>query len=208
MAISREFEIFKVTPNSERLKEFRESFVKTLECPTLYKVLSSNPNWFYYRHGIYDVNEELMGTFFQFGMSKLKEKSDTVSGIFQEFVNKGCSSTEFVKGIRYEGEETYIYSLSSLISKIGRNYTLSPVIPINRDLYNLFKIELGDFMAIEENDLRQYSEFFKVSDKPIFVTTQNRLRESYNNAMISYPEYLESVKELESKERLIKSLRK
>lgn len=205
--MSRQFEIFEITPNSEKLRTFRNSFVHTIERPTLYKILSSSPNWFYYRRGVYDVREQLGGSFFQFAMVPVKEDTKTIKEAFNDFVKNGCVSTEHVKGIRYEENDRFIFSASVLMSKRGRNYNLNPVIPVSEDIYNLSKVEFGDFLAITTQDLSQYSEFFTVSDKPKLVISRNRIRENYENGLISYPEYLERIAKLDKEEKLVKTLR-
>lgn len=205
--MAREFMRFEIIPNSERLREFRRAFVNTIEIPTLYKVMSSKPNWFYYRRGIYDVSKQLGDTFFQFALVPIKETDEMVKVAFDEFVKTGCVSTEHVKGITYEGQDNFIFSASVLMAKRGRNYNLNPVIPINSDIYNLSKIEFGDFLGISSTDLSQYSEFFNISDNPKEIISKSRLRENFDNGLITYPEYLERIERLEKEERLVKTLR-
>lgn len=206
--MSEQFEIFEVKPRSEKLREFRKAFVDSIECPILYKIISSNSRWFYYRHGIYNVSEQLGDIFFQFGLVPIKEKSENISSLFQEFVHKGPVFSEQVKGINYEGKNSFIFSSSVAMEKRSKNYQLKPVFPINQDVYNLCKIEHGDFLGIEDDDISRYAEFFDISDKPKLVITRHRLRENVNTGLLTYNDYLEKIERLQKQESLVLSLKK
>lgn len=205
--MSKQYEIFGVKPKSEKLREFRKAFVDSIDCPTLYKVISSNPKWFYYRHGIYNVSEQLGDMFFQFGLVPIKENFEAVNGVFQEFALKGPVSSEQIKGINYEGKYSFIFSSSILMEKRKRNYHLGPVIPVNQDVYNLCKIEKGDFLGIEDDDISRYAEFFDISDKPELVITDNRIMKNFKYGLITEAEYREKIASLQKQESLVLSLR-
>lgn len=199
---SKTFEIYEITMNSEKLKEFRQAYVDTFNGPLVNRIISSSPVWFNYDRGLFDADKELKGSFFEFGLAPIRR-------IRKSYIDNFINIAPFrdqVKAVRFEKKDYYIYTPVD-ISKKGRTYQVSPTIIINEDIFNMTKIQARDFSGLTLNDLGRYRDFFKVSDEPYLVITENWLEDLYRNGHITKEEYLRRLGKYEDEVRLIKTLR-
>ena len=195
---NRRFEIYEIIPNVEKLRLFREEYIKMLKSPKTFKVVSNKPNWFYYNKGIYAHK----AGFFEFG---LVPTLDDYQALINQFIYYAPTKSQ-VKALRYNNENIFLYTTSS-IDKCGRTYRVSPVLLINEFIYNLVKIQNRDFDAINLDDLSDYKPFFKVSEEPYSIITENRIEDLYRIGEISHDDYINSLNKYERETRLVKTLK-
>ena len=195
---SKKFEIFEIIPNVDKLKLFREEYIKMLKTPKTVKIVSNKPNWFYYNKGIYIHRKG----FFEFGIVPIEEDHQS---LIKQFIQYGPTKSQ-VKALRYNNDNIYIYTPST-IDKCGRTYRVAPAIVINEDIYNLVKIQNRDFESICLKDLSSYKPFFKVSEEPYSVVSENRIEDLYRIGELSHQEYLDSLNKYEHEARLVKTLK-
>ena len=49
----RNFEIFEVSPNAEKLRQFREEYIRTFEGDLINRIISRSRKWYNYSKGVY-----------------------------------------------------------------------------------------------------------------------------------------------------------
>ena len=200
------FELFDVTPNSSKLRDFRKAFVDSLNPKVFYKIVCNRANWFYYKNGVFDVKKILGSKFFEFSMTPDKSISDDM--IFNDFIEYGVSNVDFVRAVRDLTKTYYFYLPNYSLDKIGRKFVASPVIPLSEDVYNLTLLELKDFRRIDTEDASSYKDFFHVSDVPNFTICKKTLIHYYESGRFSLEEYNNIMCMFDKEEKLIRTLRK
>lgn len=202
--MTKKYELYEILSDCEKLKKLREEYINSLSGNFVSKIVSTKQDWFFYNQGVYVVEKELKGAFFEmeFFPTSLYYKS-----FISDFVLHGPSCNEFVKGISYDGKDKFIYTNSAIVKR-GKNYTVSPAFEISEDLYNLSKIQFRDFGAVTTEDLGKYSEFFIIGDNPYMIIDEVRIEDLYRTGQISRADYKDCLEKYEIEERLVKTLRK
>ena len=202
--MKRRYDLFEIVPESEKLAAFRQAYVDTISQPSVYKVVSSSAEWFYFNHGIYDVKTHLKDEYFEFTFIK---KGDSYPRLFKNFIEYGPKHGSNIKAIRYNGEEKFLYTDSNVITR-GTKYSLEPVIPVSEDIYNLSQIQFRQFSTLELDDLSKYSEFFKVSFTPYASFSEEFIEDLYRTGKINSETYLSLLENLEKEMSLVNTLRR
>lgn len=198
---NKTFELYEITMQCDKLKVFKEEYIKTFNGPLFNRIISSNPKWFE-SNVLFDADTYGKRNFFEFGIAPLKKVNNA---FINGFINSSLHSTQ-VKAVRFEGKDYYIYTNSD-INKKGRTYTVSPTILINEDIYNIAKIQSRDFSGLTISDLTKYRDFFKLSNEPYLIVTESWLEDLYRNGHISKEEYKNRITRYENEVNLVKTLR-
>lgn len=198
---SKRFELYEITMECEKLKTFKEEYIKTFNGPLINRIISSSPKWFE-SNGLFDADTYGKRNFFEFCIVPIKKIN---SSFIDRFVNTSLNSYQ-VKAVRFEGKDYYIYTTNDIYKK-GRTYTVSPTILINEDIYNIAKIQSRDFTGLAVSDLTKYREFFKISSEPYLVVTESWLEDLYRNGHISKEEYKNRITKYENEVNLVKTLK-
>lgn len=206
MITERKFEIFDVKCNIDKLNELKKQYLENLSKPILYKVISNIPSAWNSQMPIYDFDKIFKSKkYYEFGLVPVK-------GLYTYFIDDFTfllpENANQVKAFRRDSEEIYLYSKAQKMFKNGKNYMVCPVILINKDLYNIFKIYFGDYLRVIGEDISVYKDYFSVSDTPRDIVSNSFFYEEYMSGMISQEEYNSHVNYLERREKLVRTLKK
>ncbi len=200
---NKTFNLYPIVANVDKIKIFKEEYLKTINGEITYKILCTHPEWFYFDKGIYDLDKAVKNRFCEFSLLPVCGHYKLVN----DYVSYGAQDSEFLKALRFSGKNIFIYTKSD-IAKRGRVYSVTPVIKINEDLYNIEMINLRNFSSVTTRDLSRYSDFFTVLDEPYQIIEEARIEDLYRTGKISLKQYKEQVKSYENEEILVKTLRK
>lgn len=193
---ARKFELFEILPKSERLKKFREEFIRTINKPLLFKVISNTPYWFI------SNKSYKKGSFFEFGLVPLAIQDESV---IKTFINH-CPGKDEVKHVKIDNKHYFLYTPGTIVKR-GRTFTTLPALVINEDVFNLVKIQNRDFKSVTLDDLQRYSSFFEVKDEPYTTIYESRLEDLYRTGDLTLQQYKETILRYEREETLIRTLR-
>ena len=196
------FSLYPILPNSKKLEEFRREYIRTLNGNVIYRILCTNPRWFYER-GLYDVETILRKRFYEFAFIPYTEES---RDFLQNYIQYGATDIKELKALRVYGENNYIYTNRDL-DKRGRVYSVAPIIKINEDLYNLDMIRLREFSLITTDDLSAYSSFFTVGTDPYYEIEESRIEDLYRTGKITPSQYEQKIASYKREMKLVKNLR-
>lgn len=222
----KNFEIFEVSPNVEKLKQFREEYIRTFEGDLINKIISRSRKWYIYNKGVYTpsaigmsikpiakVNELLAG------FDSNNKKNDifrVYASSVDDFINFGVSGYNQVKALKvnhdsdiefYKPDNQYFYLLEEPQKK-GTSYN-TDVIMINEDLYNMAMIQYRNFAATTTpDDLSRYSDYFFVGSEPYAYLSEEAIGDMQRCGYINGEKMEEIINRLEINDKAILSLKK
>lgn len=222
----RNFEIFEVSPNAEKLRQFREEYIRTFEGDLINRIISRSRKWYNYSKGVYTpstiglsvkqiarANELLAGFDAKDKKNKIfKYYANSVS----DFISYGVSSSNQVKALSIKHDDdieffkpvNQYYYLLEAPQKKGTSY-ITDSISINEDLYNMAMIQYRNFEATTTpEDLSRYAEYFNIGDKPYLFVSEEAIEDWQRCGYVSEDKIEEITKTLSINEKAILSLRK
>lgn len=222
----KNFLVFEVSPNVEKLKQFREEYIRTFEGDLINKIISRSKKWYNYDKGVYvpsvigmsikpvaKVNELLAG--FD-SNNKRNDIFRVYASSVNDFINYGVSGYNQVKALKvdhdndvvlYKPGNQYFYLLEEPQKK-GTSYN-TDVIMINEDLYNMAMIQYRNFVATTTpDDLSRYSDYFFVGSEPYAYLSEEAIGDMQRCGYIDGKKMEEIINRLEINEKAILSLKK
>lgn len=222
----RNFEIFEVSPNAEKLRQFREEYIRTFEGDLINRIISRSRKWYNYSKGVYTPStiglsvkliaraNELLDGF------DAKDKKNKIFRYYansvSDFISYGVSSSNQVKALSIKHDDdieffkpvNQYYYLLEAPQKKGTSY-ITDSISINEDLYNMAMIQYRNFEATTTpEDLSRYAEYFNIGDKPYLFVSEEAIEDWQRCGYVSEDKIEEIMKTLSINEKAILSLRK
>lgn len=167
------YESFEVFPNVEKLRIFREEFLKNFKGDLINKIISRSDKWYKYDKGIYTPSTIGLSIKPLVVKNSEKEVISSHSTDIRDFINYGIQDKKKVSALRLKSNSDVkflnpinkFFFLLEDPQKLGRTYSTT-ALEINEDLYNMAMIQCRNFLATTTpDDLSRYSEFFEVSDE-------------------------------------------
>lgn len=200
---NKKFELFKVVPNEEEIQRAKEEFISSLQTPALFKVISNDPNWFYYTKGVFSQDNMPGHKMFEIVFLPSDRNQKEVISSFQEH----NALVEELKAVNFENDSVFLYTPEDIM-KIGRTYRALNVLPISETLYNIMQIINSNFEAVTKEDLSIYKRFIKrISETPYKTVYESELETLYRLHRITKKEYYRSIESLEKEVSLIRTLK-
>jgi len=222
----KNFEIFEVSPNVEKLRQFREEYIRSFEGDLINKIISRSRKWYNYNKGVYSpspiglsikpiamVNDLLVGFDSD---SKRNETFRNYATSVSDFVNFGAYGSNQVKAlsIKHDSDIEFFkpinqyYYLLEEPQKKGATYTTDAIV-INEDIYNMAMIQFRNFEAVTTpEDLSRYSDFFIVGNETYAFVTEMALEDFQRCGYLKESELEEIISKLETSQKAVLSLRK
>ncbi|MCI8330512.1 MAG: hypothetical protein HFE04_00250 [Bacilli bacterium] len=219
----KNFEIFEVFPNVEKLKQFREEYIKTFKGSLVNKVISRSTKWYKYNEGVYTPSKIGLSTIPIASLNDLLNNDnkrdnssiELLSDIFN-FINYGASNVNQVKALKlkhdgdvefYKPVNKFVYLLQEP-QKRGVSYS-TEVLSINEDLYNMIMIQFRNFVATTTpEDLSRYADFFSVSESPYAYISEEAISDFQRCGYFDQYDPDLIMKRLEISQKAVLSLRK
>lgn len=225
----KNYTILEVSPNVEKLRKFREEYIRTFEGDIVNKIISRTNKWYTYKKGVYtpsviglsikrlaSMNDLLAG------FDTQNKKDNKILKTYAEEINKyalyGALNSKQVKALKmkcdgdvyyFEPVNEYFYLIDEP-QKRGTTYSAT-ALKINEDLYNMAQIQYRNFLATTTpEDLSRYAEFFTVSDKDYasFSLSEEAISDLQRCGIISEKEVSDILNNIELSQRSILSLKK
>lgn len=153
------FNTYELTPNMEKLKLLRMK-----EEYLIYKIISTDPGWFYNENGIIDLSD--IKNFYEFSMilrGKAPKKPIRIKSTVDTFIEYGAGKVDNLKTINYDGKTLHIYT-PILPTKLGKNFIIEPAVQISDEIFNAEMLSLGNLNRITTSDLSSYKPYFTLRE--------------------------------------------
>ena len=204
--MSKKFEIYDICVKDEPIQCLKNDFINGLDEKTLYKVISSTYKC-WNSSSLYDFNKIFGRLFYDFTLIQKDYREEFIRKFMNDFIYS-CNSPKDVKGIVYDDKEVFLYSPVFEMTRKGKHFHVEPALLINRDIYNITKIQFGDFLSVLGDDISSYSQYFTVSDSPRDIVSEDLYEDLFKAGTLNREQYLRNVEYLERREHLVRTLRK